>query len=141
MLAHSSYLARIIAGLCLAGLSVSAFSADVTKGEKLSHARKALLAKGWEPRETFGVDADGARWSQFADAGDLYRAGMVEVESCSGTGANYCTFNYRRKSECLSLQTEGEFKAGAYEPTVVRATAKCPSAEAIGTAAAPSRVK
>jgi len=117
MVVRSPYLASALAGLCLASLSISS-AAGVIKGDKLSQARKTLLAQGWKPRETFGVDADGARWSQFADAGEMYRAGIIEVESCSGTGMNYCSFNYSRKGKCLSLQTQGEFKAGSYEPTV-----------------------
>ncbi len=138
---QSTPLSRTLAGLCLATLSTCTPAAGVTKGEALSQARKALLAQGWKPRETYGLDGNGERWSQFADAGEMYRAGIIEVESCSGTGLNYCTFNYRRQAKCLSLVTQGEFKAGAYEPTVVRTIARCPDAEAIGTPPAAGRRK
>ena len=56
----------------------------------------------------------------------MYRSGIIEVESCSGAGANYCTFNDLRKGKCLSVRTQGEFKAGAYEPTVVDSSNQCP---------------
>lgn len=134
MVVRSPYLASALATLCLASLSVSASATGVLKGEKLSQARKTLLAQGWKPQETFGVDADGDRWSQFADAGEMYRAGIIEVESCSGTGMNYCSFNYRRKGRCLSVQTQGEFKAGFYEPTVIGTSNRCSKAETAGTA-------
>ena len=140
MVFRSPYLASALAALCLASLSISASATGVIKGEKLSRARKTLLAQGWKPRETFGVDADGARWSQFADAGEMYRAGIIEVESCSGTGMNYCSFNYSRKGKCLSVQTQGEFKAGAYEPSVIRTSNRCPKPETAG-AASPQPVR
>lgn len=108
----------------------------------LSEARKALLAQGWTPRETFLTLNDGTRESQWGDAGLLYRAGFVEVESCTGTGANYCTFNYRRGRSCLVLQTKGEFEADHYEPVVVQRLRRCPSKEALhpenGSKSAPS---
>lgn len=93
----------------------------------LSVARAELVAKGWKPVETFGVDADGRRWSQQGDAGEMYREGIIEVEECSGTGENFCSFNYARKGKCLVLQSRGEFKAGEYEPQVFRRTSACPS--------------
>lgn len=102
-------------------------SAEVPLGE----ARKALLAQGWTPRETFLALDDGTRESQWGDAGLLYRAGFVEVERCTGTGANYCTFNYRRGRSCLVLQTKGEFEPGRYEPAVVQRLHRCPSKEAL----------
>lgn len=92
----------------------------------ISKARAQLLSQGWSPLETFGTDADGVRWSLQGDAGSMYRHGFIEVEMCSGTGLNFCSFNYVRGGKCVSLQTQGEFKAGAYEPHVVRRTTTCP---------------
>lgn len=134
MFVRAPDLACALVALSIAFLSTSASATRVTKGEKLSQARKTLLAEGWKPRETFGVDANGSRWSQFADAGEMYRAGITEVESCSGTGMNYCSFNYSRKGKCLSVQTRGEFKAGVYEPTVIGTSNQCPKPETAGGA-------
>ena len=35
--------------------------ATIYKGKFLSQARQALLAEGWTPEETFGVDSNGKR--------------------------------------------------------------------------------
>ncbi len=125
--------------LCLVPFAVHSADLGITKGEKLSSAREKLLSQGWMPRETFGISTDGERWSQFGDAGELYRAGIFEVEVCSGTGLNFCSFNYVRKGRCLSLHTQGEFKAGSYEPTVIRTEKRCPSADTIKPAEKLSR--
>lgn len=108
-------------------LSLTGFVHAKDKPIPLSVARAELLAKGWRPVETFGVDADGHRWSQQGDAGEMYRAGIIEVETCSGTGQNFCSFNYARKGKCLALQSRGEFKAGEYEPEVFRRLTTCPT--------------
>jgi hypothetical protein len=121
-----AYPVRILTALCLAAFSTQSFGADGIKGQKLTPTRTALIAKGWKPRETFGAFADGEHWNRFGDAGELYRDGIIEVESCSGTGLNYCSFNYVRNGKCLSLQTRGEYKRGAYEPTVIRTSNRCP---------------
>ncbi len=118
--------------LCVLLVCCPSWGQAVRKGESLSHARKALLAQGWKPRETFGLDGNGERWALFADAGLMHRAGIVEVQDCTGTGLNYCAFNYLRRGQCLTLQTEGEFKPGAYEPKVIRTLRKCPDAEYLG---------
>ena len=93
----------------------------------ISKARAQLIAQGWLPLETFGEDANGTRWSLQGDAGAMYEAGFKEVEACSGTGLNFCSFNYTRAGKCLSLHTQGEFKAGAYEPHVIKRTNICPA--------------
>jgi len=103
----------------------------IYKGKLLSQARQEILAEGWKPQETFGVDSEGKRFSQSADAGDLYQAGFIEVEACSGTGRNFCSFNYVRRGKCLSLSTEGEFKTGAYEPRVISQNSNCTKAAKI----------
>lgn len=93
----------------------------------ISKARAQLISQGWSPLETFGRDAHGTRWSLQGDAGVMYQAGFIEVEACSGTGLNICSFNYTRAGSCLSLQTQGEFKAGVYEPQVIKRTNTCPA--------------
>lgn len=92
----------------------------------LSVARAALLSEGWQPRETYGAFPDGLRWSEDGDAGALYKGGFKEVEACSGTGANYCSFNYVRSGRCLTLHTQGEFEPGRHEPVVIRRSMSCP---------------
>jgi hypothetical protein len=116
----------ILTVLTLLLVCMPSVGATIYKGKLFSQARRALLAEGWKPQETFGVDSNGKRFSQSADAGVLYQAGFIEVESCSGTGRNFCSFNYIRPGQCLSLSTEGEFKKGAYEPRVISQNGKCP---------------
>jgi hypothetical protein len=95
----------------------------------ISAARMKLISQGWKPLETFGSDVDGTRWSLQGNAGAMHSAGFIEVESCSGTGLNYCSFNYVRAGKCLNLHTQGEFKVGAYEPHVIKRINKCPLPE------------
>ncbi|WP_230181631.1 hypothetical protein [Aquabacterium sp. CECT 9606] len=116
------------AGLALL-LSLAGLVHAEEKSVPLSVARAELLAKGWKPVETFGVDADGRRWNQQGNAGEIYRAGIIEVEECSGTGQNFCSFNYGRKGKCLLLQSRGEFKTGEYEPLVFRRSSTCPTSD------------
>lgn len=107
------------------------------EGTALSVARAAVLKEGWQPLETYGTFPDGLRWNEDGDAGALYKAGFKEVEACSGTGANYCSFNYVRGAKCLVLHTQGEFEAGQYEPVVIRRTHTCPKPEVFHPASAP----
>lgn len=97
----------------------------------ISQARHALKLAGWEPRRTALDRGDGIDENQWGDARMLYQAGYVEVESCSGTGANYCFFNYRQARQCVRLLTVGEFKLGEYEPKVVSHSRQCPAPQAI----------
>lgn len=105
------------------------FAAGRIEGANLSYARETLLREGWQPRETFGTFPDGLRWNEDGDAGALYKGGYKEVEACSGTGANYCSFNYVRGGRCLALHTQGEFEPGKYEPVVIRKSSACPRPE------------
>ena len=116
--------AGILGCLSLLFLAAEAQSKDSSFG--ITAYRAKMMAQGWKPRETFGIDADGVRWSQFGDAGEMYRAGLVEVESCSGTGSNFCIFNYSKGKKCLAVTTQGEFKKGAYEPIVIDIKRRCP---------------
>lgn len=121
--------------MCLLSLAVAScwyvpvFARASVDAVTLSVARAALIQEGWQPLETYGAFPDGLRWSQDGDTGVLYRNGFKEVEACSGTGANYCSFNYVRGVKCLTLHTQGEFEAGKYEPLVIRRTHVCPRPE------------
>lgn len=107
------------------------------EGASLSVARAAILKEGWQPLETYGAFPDGLRWNEDGDAGALYKAGFKEVEACSGTGANYCSFNYVRGAKCLVLHTQGEYEAGKYEPVVIRRGHTCPKPDVLRPASAP----
>ncbi len=39
----------------------------------------------------------------------MYNAGIIEVESCTGTGRNYCFYNYEKDGVCLRISTQGEY--------------------------------
>ncbi|SEM42161.1 hypothetical protein SAMN05518845_12472 [Variovorax sp. YR750] len=79
----------------------------------IDRARKALASKGWKPVR---AKANGG-WRQAA----FIKRGIVEVESCSGTGLAHCRFNYAGPSGTLSLITAGE----ADLPNVVDYDVKC----------------
>lgn len=93
------------------------------RGDTLSVFRAQLLRHGWKPLATRKKDSE----ALFGDGRILYDAGFHEVEMCSGTGRNYCIFNYSRKGGCLQVVTVGEYKAGAYEPIFDNLMHECPS--------------
>ncbi|WP_432726866.1 PASTA domain-containing protein [Variovorax sp. W6] len=69
-------------------------------GMPIDKARKALADKGWKPVR---IKPDG----ESRQAGFIKR-GIVEVESCAGTGLAYCSFSYTGPAGALSLVTAGE---------------------------------
>lgn len=69
-------------------------------GMPIDKARKALADKGWKPVR---IKPDG----ESRQAG-LIKRGIVEVESCSGTGLAYCSFTYTGAAGALSVVTAGE---------------------------------
>lgn len=69
-------------------------------GMPIDKARKALADKGWKPVR---IKPDG----ESRQAG-LIKRGIVEVESCSGTGLAYCSFSYTGAAGALSVVTAGE---------------------------------
>jgi len=79
----------------------------------IDKARKALADKGWRPVR---AKADG----ESRKAGFIKR-GIVEIESCAGTGLAYCSFSYTSAAGTLSLVTAGEQDL----PNVVNYDAKC----------------
>lgn len=74
-------------------------------GKPLDTARKALIAGGWRPQRP----SEAPEWGS---AADLAKAGVIEVEDCSGTGVGYCGFKYRGAVGVLSVITIG----GGAEP-------------------------
>jgi len=82
-------------------------------GMPIDKARKALADKGWKPVR---VKPDG----ESRQAG-LIKRGIVEVESCAGTGLAYCSFSYAGTAGALSVITAGEKDL----PNVVGYDAKC----------------
>jgi hypothetical protein len=103
------------------------------KGQSITKARQILIKSGWQPRQTYlmtGEDNNEPE-NQWGDAGVMYRAGLIEVEMCNGTGKNFCYFNYQSKGKCLRLLTQGEFRLTEYEPTVIKQSSECPPREAI----------
>lgn len=95
-------------------------------GKSFRKARALLIAAGWEPRVTYMVareEDSGEKTYEhsFADARVLYKEGIVEVESCAGTGSSPCIFNYLRGETCLRIYTQWEGN-----PEVVEQTNECP---------------
>lgn len=66
----------------------------------IDKARKALAAKGWKP-------VQGGASSEPRQAA-LVKRGIVEAESCAGTGFAYCDFSYVGAAGKLALTTVGE---------------------------------
>jgi hypothetical protein len=71
----------------------------------IKRARKKLLAYGWQP----------VRASERSDfwsvEQELYAQGVIEIQSCSGTGLGFCNFDYRhRKGFQLGVTSMGERK-------------------------------
>ena len=70
-------------------------------GKPVDAARRILLAHGWRPQRPSASDR---KWG---GAGELAKRGIIEAESCSGTGVGYCAFSYRGPAGVLSLTTIG----------------------------------
>jgi hypothetical protein len=67
----------------------------------LDVARKILIAHGWQPLPADDKPGD------FDVAAELVKHGVVEAETCSGTGVGYCSFHYRKSTDVLSVVTVG----------------------------------
>ncbi|MBN3723156.1 PASTA domain-containing protein [Burkholderia sp. Ac-20379] len=92
-------------------------------GKSIAAARKILIAAGWQP-----VRPDEKPGPDDAAAG-LAKHGVIEAETCSGTGVGYCGYTYRNASAYLSVVTVG----GDPDPrndNVVSAQAGCEKARA-----------
>lgn len=84
----------------------------------ITQARKALIASGWRPVD-HGAPEDRADRREK----DLATLGVIEVESCSGTGFGYCSFDYERAGAALSVTTAGDNE----DPSVSDYAVKCRS--------------
>lgn len=73
-------------------------------GMPIDRARKVLAAQGWTPLK----GAIGNDRAQFGRELDLIERGILEVESCSGTGFGYCAYCYRGPAGTLSVSTVGD---------------------------------
>ncbi|MBW8837950.1 MAG: hypothetical protein JF605_23695 [Burkholderia sp.] len=70
-------------------------------GKPLDAARAILIAHGWQPvrpKEQPG---------ELDNANTLAKRGVIEAESCSGTGVGYCAFNYKGSAGILGVTTVG----------------------------------
>ena len=91
-------------------------------GKPVDKARQALGSADWVPfKNPRDLASDEAQYSQELD---FSRRGIIEVDSCSGTGANFCLFYYRKDDMELSVTTAGE---GDF-PSVVGYGASCDQA-------------
>lgn len=114
------------AALLIFGASAAVAQSTLRKGMPISEARAELLRQGWVPVRVDKKLADGERENLDAEARLLFEAGFFEVEYCTGTGLNYCSFNYQRRGECLRINTQGEYFSAAEVPTLTRWTNECP---------------
>lgn len=70
-------------------------------GLSIDKARKLLEAKGWTPLR-------GEKPAPESREADLVKLGIVEVDSCSGTGFGFCSFGYKGPGGGLSVTTVGD---------------------------------
>ena len=89
-----------------------AVTLPLSKGQSFVEARKTLIRKGWQPKVTNFKLSDGTPENDYGDSSLFYRAGITEVQFCSGTGSNYCVHNYSKGSNCLRVATTGEYGVG-----------------------------
>lgn len=84
-------------------------------GKPIDAARQLLIAHGWRPLRPREAP------NEMDMARQLAQHGVVEVETCSGTGVGYCSFNYRGPVGTLSVTSAGE------DPRVVSYRVTCPA--------------
>jgi len=101
---------------------------NLARGKSFATVRECLLKSGWRPVRTNLTLSDGTPENNFGDAALFYSAGITEVQACSGTGRNYCLFNYRRNGICLQLGTIGEYGVGT-GPILEKWDNKCQTAK------------
>lgn len=91
-------------------------------GLPIDKARKILVGKGWKP-----VASKPASHSDLSsrEAG-FVKHGIVEVDSCAGTGFAFCAFDYKRPEGWLSVTTVGEGEDADHDlPSIVGYGVKC----------------
>ncbi|ONG45850.1 hypothetical protein BKE38_25975 [Pseudoroseomonas deserti] len=72
-------------------------------GRPITEARRLLQQRGWTP-----IPGDRANDGVGGREAALVKAGVVEVDSCSGTGFGYCRFGYRGAAGLLDVTTVGD---------------------------------
>lgn len=77
--------------------------------------RDSLIALGWTPMSPSAQDPVSA---------EMQAQGFPETESCSGTGANYCSYDYVRPEARLRVISLGELGPG-YQPSVADYELNC----------------
>ncbi|OJA95949.1 hypothetical protein [Burkholderia ubonensis] len=70
-------------------------------GKPLDVARKILISHGWKPRRP------SEKPGELDAAAGLAKRGVIEAETCSGTGVGYCGFSYRGSAGVLGVTTVG----------------------------------
>lgn len=68
--------------------------------EDYGQVRAKMIKAGWKPHIKADSDPCGAT--------DLRCKGRPEMESCAGTGAANCKFNWEKKNKVLGICTVGE---------------------------------
>ncbi len=87
----------------------------------INKARKILIDKGWKPMASKPVSDP----EVFAREANFAKHGIVEVDSCSGTGYAFCAFIYKGPGGRLSVTTAGEGDADKDTPAVVDYDVRC----------------
>ena len=87
----------------------------------IDKARKILIDKGWKPvasESTFDPKI-------FSREADFVKHGIIEVDSCAGTGYGFCAFHYKNASASLSVTTAGDGETAGDTPPVVDYDVSC----------------
>jgi hypothetical protein len=87
----------------------------------IDKARKILIGKGWKPVASKPTSAPEISSREVG----FIKHGIIEVDSCAGTGYAFCAFNYRTPGARLSVTTAGEGDAGKDAPDVVDYYVEC----------------
>ena len=109
---------HLAALLAVGSLGVAASDLPLKKSESYVQARAHLVRAGWRPVVVQTILSDGRSEREWGAAKQMQDAGFDEIESCSGTGLNYCFFNFRRKDYCLRVVTAGEYHKEYDSPKV-----------------------
>jgi hypothetical protein len=117
------------AALSLAIIVSTSFAGEVQllKGTPISQVRAQLLKEGWVPVRIDKKDKDdGVRTKDADDVQEMFKAGYVEIESCTGADHEDCIFNYQKNGQCLRIEAMGEYHPPQGEPELFRWSMDCP---------------
>ena len=81
----------------LIAYQVSASDPGIREGDNFYSVRQSIISSGWSPLKTYLTFEDGSYQSDFGEAAYYKESGIIEIESCAGTGLGYCFFNYQKK--------------------------------------------